>query len=100
VSEIAGAAQGRVNLRNPGLLLLSPGIALAGFDEALITAIQAAVAVVGRKNRGLMAVAPIVLRMQAMPDPRAIRFGYGLFPIQNRHYAGEGLIAMPAANPT
>jgi hypothetical protein len=90
VAEVVGAAQGRINLRNPGLLLLSPGTALPGFDEALIAAAQAAVQSVGRKNRGLMGVAPIVLRLQALPDPHAVRFGYGLFPVRNRHYSGGG----------
>jgi hypothetical protein len=89
VSEAIGAAQGRINLRNPGLLLLSPGTALAGYDEALIEAVKAAVPALGRKNRGLMAVAPIVLRLQQMPDRHAVRIGYGLFPIQNRHYSGQ-----------
>ena len=68
------------------MLLLSPGTALAGFDEALIEAVQGAVSALGRKNRGLMAVAPIVLRVQALADPHAVRFGYGLFPVQNRYY--------------
>ena len=36
-----------------------------------------------------MAVGPIVLRLQTLPDPHAVRFGYGLFPINNRHYGGE-----------
>jgi hypothetical protein len=90
VAEAVGAAQGRINLRNPGLLLLSPGTALGGFDEALIAAVQASVQSLGRKNRGLMGVAPIVLRLQALPDPHAVRFGYGLFPVRNRHYSGGG----------
>jgi hypothetical protein len=70
-------------------------VALGGFDEALIEAVTAAVQSIGRKNRGLMAVAPIVLRMQGMPDPHAVRFGYGLFPVPNRHYRGEGFTAAP-----
>ena len=86
VSEAVGAAQGRINLRNPGLLLLSPGTALAGYDEALIEAVKAVVPSLGRKNRGLMAVAPVMLRLQPMPDPQAIRIGYGLFPVQNARY--------------
>ena len=89
VADAIGAAQGHINLRNPGLLLLSPGTAMGGFDEALIEAVTAAVASVGRKNRGLMGVAPIVLRLQPLPDPHAVRFGYGFFPIANRHYRGE-----------
>ena len=91
VSEAIAAAQGRINLRNPGILLLSPGTAMAAFDEALIEAVKAALASLGRKNRGLMAVAPIVLRLQPTPDPLTVRFGYGLFPLVNRHYSGAAL---------
>jgi hypothetical protein len=89
VSDVMAGVQGRINLRNPGLLLVSPGTALAGYDEALIEAVKVAMQVGGRKNRGLMAVAPIVLRLQALPDPHALRFGYGLFPVPNRHYSGD-----------
>lgn len=89
VLEVVERSQGRINLKNPGILLLSPGVALGGYDEALIRACQAAIQSAGRKNCGLMAVAPIVLRMQDTPDPHAIRFGYGLFPVANRHYRGE-----------
>jgi hypothetical protein len=92
VLEVAAAAQGRINLRNRGLLLLSPGTALQGYDEALIEAVQVAMQSVGRKNRGLMAMAPIVLRLQALPDPHSVRFGYGLFPVTNRHYSGDGVL--------
>jgi hypothetical protein len=85
VSQVVAAAQSRINLRNPGLLVLSPGNALPGFDEALIAAVKEAMAGLGRRNRGLMAVAPVVLRLQATPDPAAVRFGYGIFPVPNRH---------------
>lgn len=94
VAERIAAAQARINLRRPGLLVLSPGAALAGFDEALIEAVRHALPVQGRKNRGLMAVAPVVLRLQATADPHAVRFGYGFFPAANRHYAGDSLLQM------
>jgi hypothetical protein len=83
------AAQSRINLRNPGSLILSPGTALDRFDWALIQAIKELIPTLGRKNRGLMAVAPVVLRLQAVQDPRAIRFGYGCFPVVNKHYAAN-----------
>lgn len=92
VMDVVFALAGRINLKHPGLLLLSPGLALDGFDEALIEAVKAAVQAVGRKNRGLMAVAPMVLRMQAMADRHALRFGYGIFPVENRYYQGDGLV--------
>jgi hypothetical protein len=88
VSDTVAAAQGRINLRNPGVLLLSPGSALDEFDKALTAAVKAAMQGQGRQNRGLMAVAPIVLRLQPLPDPHAVRLVYGLFPIANRHFGG------------
>jgi hypothetical protein len=88
VTEAVEAAQGRINLRHPGVLLLSPGTAMGGFDEALGSAVRDVVPAAGRKNRGLIGVAPVVLRWQATPDPQAIRIGCGLFPVQNRHYSG------------
>jgi hypothetical protein len=94
VSEVLGAAQGRINLRHPGVLVLSPGTALAGFDEALIEAVKASVQGLGRRNRGLMAVAPVVLRLQPLADAHSVRFGYGFFPIANRHYRGDGVVQM------
>jgi hypothetical protein len=51
--------------------------------------VKAGVSGLGRRNRGLMAVAPVVLRMQVLAEPGAVRFGYGIFPIANRHYRGE-----------
>jgi hypothetical protein len=96
VADVVAAAHARINPRHPGVLVLSPGAALAGFDEALIEAIKASVQAVGRKNRGLMAVAPVVLRLQALPDPHAVRFGYGFFPVANRHYRGENLVRIGA----
>jgi hypothetical protein len=92
VSAALESARARINLRNPGLLVLSAGNAAAGYDEAVIVAVREAVLRLGRKNRGLMAVTPTVLRLQALPDPHAIRFCYGFFPVANRHYRGENLM--------
>ncbi len=89
VAERIAASQARINPRNHGLLLLSPGAAMAGFDEALIEAVKDVLQTQGRKHRGLMAVAPIVLRLQQMPDPHTVRLCYGFFPAANRHYDGE-----------
>lgn len=87
------AMQGRINLRNQGLLLLSPGCALSGHDEALIEAVKQVLPAEGRRNRGLLAAGVILLRLQATPDPRAVRFGYGLFPVQNKSYQGDSRLA-------
>ena len=92
VADAVGRVQGSINLRHPGILLLSPGSALLGFDEALLRAVQAAVDTLGRRNRGLMSVATIVLRQQPSQDPLAMRFGYGFFPVINKRYQGENAI--------
>jgi hypothetical protein len=89
VQEAIESEQGRINPRNPGVLLLSPGSAMAGFDEALIQAVQAVMQAVGRRHRGLMAAVPILLRLLPGPDAHAVQFGFGLFPVENRHYRGE-----------
>ncbi len=86
LNAVIGGAQNRINLRNPGALILSPGTALNGFDDALIAAVEEAMPVQGRKNRGLMTVAPVVLRLRALQDPHAIQFGYGCFPAVNKYY--------------
>jgi hypothetical protein len=91
VAERIASVQARINLRNPGILLLSPGTALTGFDEALTLAVREAVRAGGRKNRGLMAVGTIALRMQRLPDPHALNLVYGFFPVANLHYRGESM---------
>jgi hypothetical protein len=52
------------------------------------------VSALGRRNRGLMGVAPVTLRLQTLPEPGSVRFGYGIFPIVNRHYRGESAIGL------
>lgn len=88
VLEAMGAEQARINPRNPGLLVLSLGPTLAGFDEALIRAAGSAMDVAGRRQKGLMAVAPVALRLYPAASPRQVQFGHGLFPIRNRHFRG------------
>jgi hypothetical protein len=94
VADVLEAAQARINLRHPGVLVLSPGNAMAGYDEALIAAIRDGVQNLGRKNRGLAAMAMIALRLQAQPDPHAVRLGYALLPAGNRHYRGDNPVRM------
>jgi hypothetical protein len=95
VADRIAACAARINPRNHGLLLFSPGMALAGFDEALIEAIREGLHSQGRRHRGMMAAAPMVLRLQQMQDPHAVRLCYGFFPIANRHYEGDTLLKSP-----
>jgi hypothetical protein len=96
VEEVLAGTQARINLRRPGLLLLSPGVAKDDFDPSLIEAIRHAVQAKGRRHRGLMAMGTILLRLQPTAKPDEARFGYGLFPIANRHYAGGSILGADA----
>ena len=97
VAEVLGSAQARINLRHPGVLVLSVGNGVAGYDEAVIEAIKQGVESAGRKNRGIMAVALVALRLQALADPHSVRLGYVFFPVGNRHYRGESPFRMAPA---
>jgi hypothetical protein len=96
VADRIAASTARINPRRHGMLLFSPGTALAGFDEALIAAMRDVLQTQGRRHRGLMAVAPMVLRLQQMPDPHTVRLCYGFFPIANRHFEGDTTLQMGA----
>lgn len=86
VNDVVSRAQSRINLRNPGALILSPGAAISGFDDALHDAIEEAMPVQGRRNRGLMTVGTVVLRLKTLPAPHTVQFAYGCCPTVNRHY--------------
>ena len=86
VQDAIESEQGRINPRHPGMLVLSPGAALAGFDEALIQAVQAVIQAIGRRHRSLMAAVSIVLRLFPAKSPTEVQFGYGFFPAENRHF--------------
>ena len=86
LNDVISEARSRINLRNPGALILSPGAAPSGFDDALHDAIREVMPVQGRGNRGLMTVATVFLRLKARPAPQTVQFAYGCFPAVNRHY--------------
>ena len=92
VADRIAASAARINPRHHGMLLFSPGSALAGFDEAMIEALRDVLQTQGRRHRGLMAVAPMVLRLQQMPDPHTVRLCYGFFAIANRHFEGDTVL--------
>lgn len=87
--ELIEAEQARINPRNPGLLVVSLGATMGRFDEVFIGGVQAALSAVGRKHRGLMAVAPAMLRLLPAASSQQVQFGYGFFPVANRHYRGD-----------
>ena len=91
VAEIVAAAQSLINRRNPGLLVISAGATRGSFDEPLVTAIHEALAVEGRRNRGLVGVSALLPRL-GLSDKRELRFGWAFYPIANRHHTANTVV--------
>jgi hypothetical protein len=94
VTDALAAAQGRVNSRNPGIVVLSVSILLQDFDQALVDAMHAAFRAVGRRHRGVAAVAAIMPKVLPTGHSDRIGFGYAFYPIRNPHFAGENPIKL------
>jgi len=94
VEEALASAQGVVNRNNPGILVLSASILQPQFDQTLVDAIDAALRAVGRRHRGVAAVASIMPRVAPMQRPQQIGFGYAFHPIRNKHFVGDSPVRM------
>ena len=94
VVDALASAQGRVNARNPGIVVLSVSILQPDFDQALVDAIHAAFRSVGRRHRGVAAVAVVMPKVLPAGQPDRIGFGYAFYPIRNPHFAGENPIRL------
>lgn len=81
------AAQGQVNLRRPGIVLLSPGAAPANFDQPVVDAMNAVLRAQGRRHRGVTAAAAILPKLLGTPRPDQVGFGWSFYPIANPHAA-------------
>jgi hypothetical protein len=92
VVDALTSAQGRVNSRHPGIVVLSVSILLPDFDQALVDAIHAAWRSVGRKHRGVAAVAVVMPKVMPAGEPDRVGFGYAFYPIRNPHFLGENPI--------
>lgn len=92
VAGIVSAAQSLINRRNPGLLVISAGATRASFDEPLVTAIHEALAVEGRRNRGLVGVSALLPRL-GLSEKRQLRFGWAFYPIANRHHTANTVVS-------
>jgi hypothetical protein len=92
VVDAVASAQGRVNSRNPGIVVLSVSILQPDFDQALVDAIHAAFRSAGRKHRGVAAVAVVMPKVLPAGQPDRVGFGYAFYPIRNPHFAGENPI--------
>jgi hypothetical protein len=94
VIDALAAAQGRVNRSKPGIVVLAASILQPDFDQMAVDAIHAAFQSVGRRHRGVAAVAVVVPKVLPAGQPDRIGFGYALYPIRNPRFAGESPVRL------
>jgi hypothetical protein len=94
VADAVVSAQGQVNARNPGIVMLSVSILQPDFDQALVDSIHAVFRATGRKHRGVAAIAVIMPKVLPVGRPDQVGFGYAFYPIRNPHFAGENPIRL------
>ncbi len=97
VIDALTGAQGTVNRLRPGIVVLSVSVWQPDFDQMLVDAIHAAFQSVGRRHRGVAAVAAIMPKGLQTGSPDRIGFGYAFYPILNPRFAGENPIRMASA---
>jgi hypothetical protein len=83
LQEAISAARGRINPRNPGILVLSAGLVPEIFDARLQEGIHRLFRASGRTNRGLAAMAMIAPRVIPADGPDRFGFGWLFGPIAN-----------------
>ncbi len=94
VIEAVGSVQSRVNRLRPGLVVLAVSVWHPDFDQMLVDAIQAALQAVGRRHRGVAAVAAIMPKGLPAGATDRIAFGYAFYPLLNPRFMGENPIRM------
>jgi hypothetical protein len=92
IVEALAMAQAKVNRSRPGLVVLPVSIWHPDFDQMLVDAMQAALHDVGRRHRGVAAVAAIMPKGLPAGSPDMIGFGYAFYPVLNPRFFGENPI--------
>ncbi len=94
VIDAVASAQGRVNRSKPGIVVLAVSILQPDFDQMVVDAIHAAFQMVGRRHRGVAAVAVVMPKVLPVGQADRVGFGYALYPIRNPRFAGENPIRL------
>jgi hypothetical protein len=92
IIEALARAQSKVNRSRPGLVVLPVSIWHPDFDQMLVDATETALRDVGRRHRGVAAVAAIMPKGLPAGAPDRIGFGYAFYPILNPRFFGENPI--------
>lgn len=96
------ASQGRINVRRPGIVVLSVGSVLREHDPLIVEGIMQALHERGRRHRGLAAVALVMPKIYPTKRSDQVVFGWAYLPFGNPHHTGSGIrLASPegAARP-
>jgi hypothetical protein len=94
VVDALAAAQGRVNRARPGIVVLTASIFQPDFDQMVVDAIHAAFQAVGRRHRGVAAVAIVMPKVLPIGTPDQVGFGYAFYPIRNPRFSGENPVRL------
>jgi hypothetical protein len=97
VTDALTSVQGRVNRNRPGIVVLLTSILLPDFDQMLVDTIQLCFQSVGRKNRGVAAVAAVVPKIVPTQHLDHLGFGFAYYPLLNPHFDGENPIRLTPA---
>jgi hypothetical protein len=97
VTDAMTSVQGRVNRNRPGIVVLLTSILLPDFDQMLVDTIQLCFQSVGRKNRGVAAVAAVVPKVVPTEHLDHLGFGFAYYPLLNPHFDGENPIRLTPA---
>ena len=86
VHERLLASKARINLKRPGMIILSPGATRESLEQPLVDAIVATVRTQGRRYRHVSAMSVISAKIAQSPEPNTVRFGYSFLPIANPNH--------------
>jgi len=87
-THLLGAAQGRLNARQPGVLVLSVGAVRGRDDYPIIEGVATALRTRGRRHRGLAGVAVILPKLERGARPGEVMFAWRFMPLANPHHTG------------
>ncbi len=95
------ATKGQINLRHPGMIVLSPGATWEQMEQPLVDAIHDTFHSHGRRYRHVTAISVILAKVLPTPAADTVRFGYSFYPVPNpRQSAIEVKVADVPGAPT
>jgi hypothetical protein len=82
------ASQGRINLRRPGVLVLSVGAVRRQVDPVIIQGVAEVLDARWRRHRGLLGVALVLPKVYPTARSDLVTFGWTFLPAVNPHHPG------------